>query len=69
MWSAFVLCQKKLAQNTNSGGDIYAVKDAEIRFADINSKSSRNIKELQYIWGFTPVRKRNTMSIFNLAQY
>ena len=56
MWSAFVLCEKKLAQNKNSGGDIYAVKDAEIRFADIYSKLSRNIKELQYIWGFTPVR-------------
>ena len=55
MWSAFVQCEK-LAQNTNSGGDIYAVKDAEIRFADIYLKLSRNIKELQYFWGFTPVR-------------
>ena len=60
MWSAFVQCEK-LAQNTNSGGDIYAVKDAELRFADIYSKLSKNVQELQYIWGFTPVRSHNHM--------
>ena len=45
----------------NSGGDIYAVKDAEIRFAEIYSKLSKNIQELQYIWRFAPVRSHNHM--------